>query len=190
MNSDNEEIRYEKVLGAKILIERGFYHQVLGDIFDFILSGRTDTAHALVEHLDRLNKQIEQFEKSAKRRASFSFYTAFVAMFCGFAFIFWGGQHILRQMTWDHIAAGSAIASIGGSISAFIAKTFLKIHRLSIQELNRYSGLHVITGHVLRAQMIADKLSNSAARQKAYREIIACLLSLIQKQPSTTTPTH
>lgn len=55
-------------------------------------------------------------------------------MFFGFGFVFWGGQHTLTQTSWDHLAAGSAIAAIGGSISAFITKTFLSVHKLSLQQ--------------------------------------------------------
>ena len=83
------------------------------------------------------NKQIERYQDETRSRASWSFYIALIAMFFGFAFVFWGGYYILAQTGWDHLAAGSAIAAIGGSISAFITRTFLDVHRLSLQQLNR-----------------------------------------------------
>lgn len=188
MNTANDQIRYKKVLGAKILIESGLYHEMLEDIIDAILSGKTKKARDLLEYLDLYNKQIHEYQKAAKLRASCSFYCALIAMFCGFAFIFWGGQHMLREINWDQLAAGFALAAIGGSISAFIAKTFLDVHRLSIQQLNQYFQQPVAASNVLMAKLLADNLSDSPARQKAYIKIISCLLSLTQEKPKKTNP--
>ena len=190
MNTGSDQIRYKKVHGAKILIECGFYDELLEDIADLIISGKTKKARDFLEYLDLYNKQIQEYQKEAKRHASCSFYIVLIAMFCGFAFIFWGGRYILTQMTWDHLATGSAIVAIGGGISAFITKTFLNVHRLSIQQLNRYFDQLVATRYILMAQMLTDKLSGTATRQKACTEIISHLLSLTQQQPNKTYSTH
>lgn len=128
------------------------------------------------------NKQIERYQDETRSRASWSFYIALISMFFGFAFIFWGGQHILTQTSWDHLAAGSAIAAIGGSISAYITKTFLSVHRLSIQQLNRYFDQPVINDHILMAQRLADNLPDAPTRQKAYEAIISSVTTLINQR--------
>jgi hypothetical protein len=125
------------------------------------------------------NTQIEKYQDETRSRASWSFYIALVAMFSGFGFIVWGGQYILTQTNWDHIAAGSCIAAIGGSISAYITKTFLDVHRISIQQLNRYFDQPVINDHILMAQRLADNLTDNSARLKAYEGIISSVVALI-----------
>jgi hypothetical protein len=125
------------------------------------------------------NKQIERYQDETRSRASWSFYIALIAMFFGFGFVFWGGQHVLTQTNWDHLAAGSAIAAIGGGISAFITKTFLGVHKLSLQQLNRYFDQPVINDHILMAQRLADNLPDSTSRQKAYEAIILSVTALI-----------
>jgi len=127
------------------------------------------------------NKQIERYQEETRSRASWSFFVALVVMFFGFAFIAWGGQFILAELKWDHIAAGAAIASIGGSISAFLTKTFLNIHRLSLQQLNRYFRQPVINDHVLMAQRLADNLPTPEARQKSYESIIDSLTHMMKE---------
>jgi hypothetical protein len=133
------------------------------------------------------NEQIGRYQDETRSRASWSFYIALIAMFFGFGFVFWGGQHILTQSSWDHLVAGSAIAGIGGSISAFITKTFLSVHKLSLQQLNRYFDQPVINDHILMAQRLADGLSNAESRQKAYENIIASVTGLINHRTDRRT---
>jgi len=78
---------------------------------------------------------IEKYQNETRSRASWSFFVALVAMFFGFGFVVWGGTYVLAELKWDNIAAGALIASIGGSISAFLAKTFLDVHRLSLPSI-------------------------------------------------------
>ena len=177
MRVENEQIRYKNVLGAKLLKESGFYDEILEDIIDVILSGKTRNAKDFLDELGLNNKQIEQFQKETRSRASWSFYTALIAMFCGFGFIFWGGYYILATPV-----AGTAVAGIGGAISAFITKTFLGIHRLSLQQLDHYFKKTLINTYVLMAEHLANNIPNSPVRQKSYKAIIQSLLSLIENE--------
>jgi hypothetical protein len=125
------------------------------------------------------NRQIESYQDETRSRASWSFYVALIAMFAGFAFVIWGGKYILSELRWDYIAAGGAIASIGGSISAFLPKTFLDVHKLSLNQLNRYFQQPVINDHVLMAQRLADNMPTPEARQKSYEVIIQSLTKIM-----------
>ena len=70
------------------------------------------------------------------------------------------------------------IAAIGGAISAYITKTFLDVHKVSLQQLNRYFAQPVINDHILMAQRLADALPNDSPKQKAYEGIIASVTAL------------
>jgi len=137
------------------------------------------------------NRQIEKYQDETRSRASWSFYIALIAMFAGFGFVFWGGQHVLTEPSLNHLAAGSAIAAIGGAISAYITKTFLDVHKVSLQQLNRYFAQPVINDHILMAQRLADALPNDSPKQEAYEGIIASVTALIGKsahEPSEEQP--
>lgn len=56
-------------------------------------------------------------------------------MFAGLGFVVWGGVQILVVKDWQHVAAGSAISAIGGAVSAYITKTLLDVHRLSLNAI-------------------------------------------------------
>ena len=131
------------------------------------------------------NKQIERYQEETRSRASWSFYIALIAMSCGFAFMFWGGQRVITDPRWDHIAAGSLLAAIGGGISAFVTKTFLDVHQLSLQQLNRYFDQPVINDHILMAQRLADGLPDPSARQAAYQQVIGAVTSLVRSNLGT-----
>ena len=142
------------------------------------------------------SKQIEKYQQQTRFRASLSFAFAIFSMLAGLTFIFWGGTVILRGPGWENTAAGSAISAIGGSISAYITKTFLDIHKLSLHQLNRYFKQPVLNDHIIMAQRLADVLQNDSAKQKAYELIIASVTKLIidqsneqsGKETSTDTP--
>lgn len=130
---------------------------------------------------DLYSKQIEKYQTETQARAGWSFIFAIIAMFSGLGFVVWGGTHILADSGWGHVAAGSGISAIGGAISAYITKTFLDVHKLSLNQLNHYFRQPVINAHVLTAQRLADELSNDAARQKAYETILHNVVALIRE---------
>ncbi len=125
------------------------------------------------------SKQIEKYQQETRLRASLSFGFAILSMFAGLAFIFWGGTVILRTSGWENTVAGSAISTIGGAISAYITKTFLDVHKLSLNQLNRYFKQPVLNDHIIMAQRLADDLQNENAKQKAYELIISSVAKLI-----------
>ena len=59
------------------------------------------------------------------------------------------------------------IAAIGGAISAYITKTFLDVHKVSLQQLNRYFAQPVINDHILMAQA-TRMLSRMIHRSKKH----------------------
>jgi hypothetical protein len=83
--------------------------------------------------------------------------------------------------TSGHAAAGASISTIGGATGAYITKTFLDIHRLSLSQLNFYFRQPVVNSHVLTAQRLAELLPQGAARQQAYEKILANIVTLIRE---------
>ncbi|GEM_PF-5033426 len=53
-----------------------------------------------------------------------------------------------------------------------VVSTFLRVHRLSLQQLNRYFNQPVINNHILMAQRLADACGENSVQERAYERII------------------
>ena len=116
---------------------------------------------------DLYSKQIEKYQIETRGRATLSFIFAILSMSLGMGFIFWGGSFILTDPNANHVAAGAAISAIGGGISAYITKTFLDVHKLSLTQLNRYFTQPVINDHIVMAQRLAEDVKDDEVRKKS-----------------------
>ncbi|WP_305843053.1 TRADD-N-associated membrane domain-containing protein [Photobacterium leiognathi] len=156
-------------------------HDTLKEATEQVKKVVEDNQNALV--MGRLfnlySKQIEKYQQETRTRASWSFVFAIVSMFLGMGFIFWGGAFILRDTGTDNVAAGAAISAIGGGISAYITKTFLDVHKLSLTQLNKYFKQPVINDKILMAQRLADEVDDIEVRKESYRNIISSITDLI-----------
>lgn len=102
-------------------------------------------------------------------------------MLSGLSFVVWGGMEAVTSNQWESRAVGATVSAIGAALSAFITKTFLDVHKLSLSQLNRYFRQPVLNSHVLTAQRLADQLVDPAVKEEAYKAIIQRLASLIRE---------
>ena len=130
---------------------------------------------------DLYSKQIEKYQTETQARAGWSFVFAIFSMVSGLSFVVWGGFHVLTNPGWEHVAAATGISGIGGAVGAFITKTFLDVHRLSLSQLNHYFRQPVVNAHVLTGQRLADQISDPALRQQAYQQLLSQVCSLIRE---------
>lgn len=126
------------------------------------------------------SRQIEQYQQQTQARATWSFIFAILAMSAGLAFVVWGGSVLLSAKEAVVLTSGGLIAALGGGVSAFITKTFLDVHRVSLRQLNRYFQQPVINDHILMAQRIADQADDPESRTRAYDRIIESIATLIR----------
>jgi len=138
-----------------------------------------ENAIAMGRLFNLYSKQIEKYQQETRTRASWSFVFAIISMFLGMAFVFWGGTFILSDTGTDKVAAGAAISAIGGGISAYITKTFLDVHKLSLTQLNKYFKQPVINDNILMAQRLADDVDDTEVRKESYKNIIDSITGLI-----------
>jgi hypothetical protein len=109
---------------------------------------------------------------------------AVFSMMAGLGILVWGGWTIVNDP--NHVAAGSVIAAIGGAMSAYITKTFLDVHKLSLRQLNHYFKQPVLNAHILTAQRLTEQLDDKEAKRKALEGIIKRVADLVtaeQAQP-------
>jgi len=120
--------------------------------------------------------KISKYEFETRARASWSFGLAVVAMLAGFGILCWGAYVLFHA---KNIIPGSIISAVGGAMSAYIAKTFLDIHRVSLQQLNHYFKQPVLSSHILSAQRLADRLDDDTLKKEMYRNLIDQVIALI-----------
>ena len=152
------------------------------------LSGIVERSRATLNAgllLDVYNKQIEKYQLQTQSRAGWSFILALIAMAAGLGFVCWSAMVAINATDWGPRIAGTTVSAIGGALSAYITKTFLDVHRLSIQQLNRYFTQPVLNSHILTAQRLADELHSPDAHQEAYKMIIASVITLITAEEET-----
>lgn len=139
---------------------------------------------------DLYSKQIESYQTQTRNRANLSFYYALIAMLAGLVFVAWGGLYLLTSSTLNSVAAGTSLAAIGGVVSAYLTRTFLSIHRLSVEQLNTYFNQPVINDHVVNAQRVAELVADPKERDALYRLIVLSLLSRVDsaRQVQTINP--
>lgn len=126
--------------------------------------------------------QIDKYQQATQVRATYSFLLAVFSMCAGLLFVFWGGISILENETGAKgITAGAAITTIGGGISAYITKTFLDVHKLSLIQLNRYFKQPAINYNIVMAQRLADEVNDEEVRKDAYKAIIKSITLLINE---------
>jgi hypothetical protein len=135
-------------------------------------------------HIERLtdfyNKQIEAYQTKTIARAGWSFLIAIVAMLSGLFLVIFGGYYAVTHPDLTQVLTSTGISAIGAATSAFITKTFLDVHKLSLNQLNHYFNQPVINSNILTAQRLADSLSDEAAKIKAYEKIIDSTVALIK----------
>ncbi len=136
-------------------------------------------------HVERLtdfyNKQIEAYQTKTIARAGWSFLIAILAMLCGLFLVIFGGYYAVTHPDLTQVLTSTGISAIGAATSAFITKTFLDVHKLSLNQLNHYFNQPVINSNILTAQRLADALSDEAAKIKAYEKIIDSTVALIKQ---------
>jgi ABC-type multidrug transport system fused ATPase/permease subunit len=126
------------------------------------------------------SKQSDKYQLQTRSRATWSFFLAIIAMIAGLGFVFWGGMLMLDAEDQEiQLAAGGIISVIGGAVSAFITKTFLDVHKLSLTQLNRYFRQPVINGHIMMAQRLAEEIGDEDSRKIAYESLIKSVTKLI-----------
>ncbi len=115
--------------------------------------------------LNFYNEQIKIYQKNTQSRASWSFTFAIIAMFFGLFFIILGSILVINKSNTGEIIALTSLATLGGAISGYIAKTFLDVHKTSLNQLNRYFKEPLINQYILKSQLLTEELESEEKKQ-------------------------
>jgi hypothetical protein len=165
---DREQNKHRKIKVAWIeeLIDSGDYDDHIEEIFDIIISGNASQGRNLLEDI----------QKETTLRMKLSFYAAILSMLFGLALFALGLFLALNK----NLLAGSVIASMGSAISGFITKTFLKIHQISLEQLNRFYN-PILKEILLAIEKSIENLPDLKSKKQARISMIETLLRILTK---------
>lgn len=122
-------------------------------------------------------QQIKVYQDESTSRARWSFAFAVVSMVLGFACVAAGGWYVLSS---NELAAGATVAGIGGAMASFLSATFLRVYRMSIEQLHVYFQQPVVNDHIVTAQRIAEKMEAGEKRDALYEAIIKSVMTRVE----------
>ena len=154
------------------MVDSGTYDRLLPDIVDVLVSCDGLLSQKFLAEVG----VYVRIQKETRVRAKLSFYGAIVSALLGFLLI---GVGIV--LLWQgNLASGSLISLVGSAISAFITKTFLRIHEISLQQLNRFS-MPALTEILSVVEKTIESLKDPNRRDEARVAAIEAFLRVLEK---------
>lgn len=135
------------------------------------------------------NEQLRIYQNETRSRARNSFFWAIVAMMVGFA-VLAVGAGIIVVHGQKGVLSGSALAAIGGALSAFITKTLLDVHKVSLVQLNRYFKQPVLNSHILTCVRLIKAIPPGTEQNEMYKQVTAEVVRLIANEQSQSVVLH
>jgi hypothetical protein len=125
------------------------------------------------------NEQLRIYQSETRTRARNSFFWAIFAMMVGFAVLAAGAILIVTHPTQEGVLSGSSLAAIGGALSAFITKTLLDVHKVSLEQLNRYFKQPVLNSHILTCQRLIKAIPPDLEHFGLYKLVVQAVVALL-----------
>jgi len=125
----------------------------------------------------RLNRsQMAAYEALTRRQAASSYRLSHVALAVGLALMVGGAAAALFADGGATKAATAGLAAVAGTVSGFIARTYLRIYERTLLQLNYYFEQPLVSSYVLTAERLVNKMGE-ARRDEALDRIIERLLN-------------
>jgi hypothetical protein len=151
-----------------------------------------EAAHEAVEELAdaadlaaliRANrKQMEAYDVLARAQAKTAFRNSQVAMGAGLLVLFLGAILAIGADDTASKITTASLTAIGGTLSGFIAQTFLRTYSRALRQLNFYFQQPLINSYLLGAQRLINEMSEDK-RDPALSDVIAHVMAVVVRLP-------
>jgi hypothetical protein len=91
---------------------------------------------------------------------------------------------ILISGTTNKVAVAS-LTALGGALSGYISRTFLRVYERSLLQLNFFFQVPLVSNYVLTAERLTTKMSKDQ-RDKSYENVIATVLDISTRSISAS----
>jgi MFS family permease len=134
----------------------------------------------------RLNrKQMEAYEALTRRQAASSYQLSHVALALAMAALLGGSIAVLLVDTTATKVVAAALATVGSTLSGFIARTYLRIYERTLLQLNHYFEQPLVSSYVLTAERLIGCMSGER-RDDAYAKVVDELMDWRTPAPVKT----
>jgi len=135
---------------------------------------REKMALANLIELNRL--MLDNYHGIATEQAESAFRSSRRAMWCGFVWLLacFSAVLFIPVPTGVQILVGG-LAVIGGALSGFLSRTYIRVYERALQQLNQYFNQPLLNSYLLSAERIIGEMSVEA-RDCAYEAVLQRLL--------------
>ena len=124
------------------------------------------------ELIDLARAEMKEHNLQALEHARTSFLTSQIAAAAGLVWLFvWTVIAVASKGSGVQIAAGS-LSAVGGALSAYVNRTYVRLHEASLRQQNYYYAQPVMRDLLLQAERLAGQ---AAEKEKLYAEIVRTL---------------
>lgn len=121
-------------------------------------------------------RQLNEYQEMTKRQQQMAFQLTWAASVLAFAVLVVGATVSLRVPAGSSQYVAGGLTGLGTLLSGFLGKTFFEGHRHAMDQLNYYYAEPSMTGRMLAAERIVEKLANGKQTDYA-RDIVKSLLT-------------
>lgn len=121
-------------------------------------------------------KQMEAYESLTRGQAASSYRLSHVALAVGLVVLVGAALSAIIAPDAATKAAAATLGTVGGAISGYVARTYLRIYERTLQQLNHYFEQPLVSSYVLTAERLVEKMSDGQ-RDEALARIITELFA-------------
>jgi len=128
-------------------------------------------------NLIELNRlMLNNYHGIATEQAESSFRSSRRAMWCGFVWLLacFSAALFIPVSTGVQILVG-ALAVVGGALSGFLSRTYIRVYERALQQLNQYFNQPLLNSYLLSAERLIGEMSEKT-RDHAYEAVLQRLL--------------
>lgn len=127
-------------------------------------------------------QQMEAYDVLARSQAQTAFRNSQVAMGLGLLVLLSGAVVAIGTPDTTARITTASLSAIGGSLSGFIARTFLRTYHASLDQLNYYFQQPLVTSYLLSAERLIRSMSR-AQRDPTFALLINRVIDVLIRMP-------
>lgn len=146
-----------------------------------------------INQLLELNRsEMTLYHRLTLEQAKKSFRSSQVAMFVGLALLLGAGLvTLLPGIALESRVSVASLGVVSGAASTYIARTFLRSHGTTLEQLNTFFGQPLVSSHLLAAERVASQLPEPHRTDQLCKVVDRALAAADQQGgPNPSLSTH
>jgi hypothetical protein len=146
-------------------------------------SDELSDASKLTEMLKANRKQMEAYDELARVQARESFRNSQIAIAVGLFVLVSGAFVALLVDTTASKVTTATLTALGGLLSGYISKTFLRVYERAQQQLTFFFQQPLINSYILAADRLIERMDND--RDKEFSRVVGHVMEVLVQLPKS-----